>query len=160
MITTLLFDFSNTLLFARDKSYSGGLNKLHKELFTANQAYNFWDYFELNSGLLSYLETKKDRYNLYIFTSGSVQNVPVVKERLDKIFKGTYSAEELNTSKKDIEAFMIISKLIKTAPREILFIDDDQQNLDAANSAGLNVLKYTNNTEIILKIDETSAKNN
>lgn len=154
MITTLLFDFSNTLLFANDKNYSGGLNKLHKELFAANPNYNFWDYFELNNGLLNYLETKKDKYNLYIFTSGSIQNVPVVKERLDKIFKGVYSAEELNTSKKDMDAFIIISKLIKTAPREILFIDDDQQNLDAANSAGLNTILFTSNDEVIKKINE------
>lgn len=154
MITTLLFDFSNTLLFAKDKNYSGGLNKLHKELFTANPNYNFWDFFELNDRLLSYLETKIAKYNLYIFTSGSIQNVPVVKERLSKIFKGLYSAEELNTSKKDIEAFIIISKLIKTAPREILFIDDDQQNLDAADSAGLNTMLFTSNDGVINKINE------
>ena len=45
MITTLLFDFSNTLLFAKDKNYSGGLNKLHKELLAKEQNYNFWNNF-------------------------------------------------------------------------------------------------------------------
>ena len=95
---------------------------------------------------------------MYIFTSGSIQNVPVVRERLDRIFKGIYSAEELNTSKKETVAYILISRLTKTAPNKVLFIDDDQQNLDAADSAGVNTIQFTNNTEVISRISELYAK--
>ncbi len=154
MITTLLFDFSNTLLFAKDKNYSGGLNKLHKELLAKEQNYNFWNNFELNDELINFLETVKTKFNLYIFTSGSVQNTPVVRERLDKIFSEVYSAEELNVSKKDPEAFLLISKLVKALPNEILFIDDDKQNLEAAGQAGLNTILFKSNIEVIKNINE------
>lgn len=141
MIKAFLFDFSRTILFPKDKNYGGELNALHKALSKQND-YNFLDHFKLDEGLLSYLETIKDKYELYIFTSGSIQNAPEIKSRLDKIFKKIFSAEGIGFSKKDPKAYEYISDQIGITPDEVIFVDDSEPNIEAAKQAKMNVFLY------------------
>lgn len=147
MIKALLFDFSRTLLFPKDKTYTGGLNDLHKKI-QENPNYNFLESFELNKGLLDYLETVKNKFDLYIFTSESIQEDPAIKDDLAKIFTKIFSATEMGLSKKDPKAYEFIAKELNLIPNEILFIDDSSENLEAAKIAGLQTLQYKDNTVI------------
>jgi len=142
MIKAYLFDLSRTILFPKDKSYQSELNALHKEL-SLNKNYNFSDYFELDESLLSYLESVKNKYGLYIFTSGSIQNAPEIKSRLGSIFKRIFSAEDLGFSKKDPKAYEYISEQIGLTPDEVLFIDDSKLNIEAAQRARMNTWLYS-----------------
>lgn len=141
MIKAFLFDLSRTLLFPKDKNYKGELNALHKNL-SSQDGYNFLDNFELDDGLLDYLETIKNKYELYIFTSGSIQDAPEIRPRLDQIFKKIFSSEDIGLSKKDPEAYEYISNQIGKTPDEVLFIDDSETNVESAKQAGMNVVLY------------------
>ena len=152
MITTLLFDFSRVLLFAKDKNYKEDLNPLNKKLLEENPNYDFLNYFELNQELLNFLETIKDKFELCIFTSGSIQNAKEIRPKLDKVFKNIFSAEELDLSKKESAGYTEIAKKINKTPSEILFIDDSQANIQAASEAGLNTFQYQDNESLIEKI--------
>lgn len=99
MVNTLLFDFSRVILDVKDKSHTGFLNDLHRKM-SSQPDYNFFDYFKLNNELLKFLGVIKDKYPLYIFTTGSVQNVPEVRKIIDPIFRKIYSAEEMGLNKK------------------------------------------------------------
>ncbi len=153
MVKAFLFDFSRTILFPKDKNYKGELNALHKEL-SSQADYVFLDHFELDNGLLSYLETIKDKYELYIFTSGSIQNAPEIKPRIDQIFKRIFSSEEIGLSKKDPEAYEYISSQIGKTPDEVLFVDDSEANIEAAKQARMNVVLYKDLKELREKIKE------
>ncbi|OGM11434.1 hypothetical protein A2Z22_00955 [Candidatus Woesebacteria bacterium RBG_16_34_12] len=142
MIKVLLFDLSRTLLFPKDINYKGELNKLHKELSTSAN-YNFLDHFYLDEEILIYLSDFKNKCNLCIFTSGSIQNAPEIRSRLDEVFERIYSAEEIGFGKKDMESYKFITEDLKVEPREILFVDDSVDNVDTAKSAGLNAITYT-----------------
>lgn len=148
MVTTLLSDFSRVLLNVKDKSYTGFLNTLHQEM-SAKPDYKFFDYFELNEELLKFLETIKDKYSLYIFTTGSVQNVPNVRTRIDPIFRKIYSSEELGLNKKDPQSYLFIAKDLNKNPNEILFTDDQLENIKAAQTAGLPVIHFQSNEQFI-----------
>lgn len=134
MIKTLLFDLSRTLLFPANKDYTGELNKLHSEL-SSKPNYSFFENFQLDEGIMSYLKSIKDKYELYMFTSGSIQDAPEIKRRLDEVFKKIYSSEEIGLSKKDPKAYEYVAKDIGMAPDEILFIDDLETNVKAAKTA-------------------------
>ena len=142
MINAYVFDLSRTLLFPKDKSYKGELNKLYKELINTHN-FNFSDYFYLDEEILSYLEYLKRKCDLYIFTSGTIQNAPEIKPRLHEIFKKIYSAEEMGLSKKDMNAYMKLSEKMKVKAYEIMYVDDSEVNIKAARSAGLNAILFT-----------------
>jgi HAD superfamily hydrolase (TIGR01509 family) len=141
MIKILLFDLSYTLLFPKDKSYRGELNQLHKELSKGSN-YNFSEHFYLDMEQLGYLKSLKDKCDLYMFTSGTIQNAPEIKNILKDIFKKIYSAEEIGLGKKDPESFRFIVKDLGVNPSEILFVDDLEKNVTTAKEAGLNAIVY------------------
>lgn len=153
MINTLIFDFSRVLLFAKDKGYKEDLNPLHKKLVAENPNYAFLDYFELNKELLTYLETIKDKFELYIFTSGSIQNAKEIKGRIEQVFRGVFSAEEMGVSKKDPQAYVALTQKLSKNPNEAIFIDDSQTNIQAASRAGLNTFQYLDNQSLVKKIN-------
>ena len=139
----ILFDFSRTLLFPKDKNYLGGLNDLNKQL-SANPGYNALDHFEINLELLEIAKnTNKD---LYMFTSESIQERPEFAQYLT-VFKKIYSAKLLGLSKKDSATYIQIAKDIGLAPNELTYIDDNGDNIQAAKEAGLLIVQYLNNQQ-------------
>jgi len=154
MINTLIFDFSRVLLFAKDRGYKEDLNPLHKKLLAENPNYAFLDYFELNEELLAYLKTIKHKFEIYIFTSGSIQNAIEIKDRIAQVFKAVLSAEEMGVSKKDPQAYKVLTQKLDKSPQEVIFIDDSLTNIQGASEAGLNVFQYLDNESVIRKINE------
>lgn len=157
IIKTLLFDFSRVLLHptdkqslpsGEDKNYSGSLNNLHREL-KDNESYYLFNYFELNDELLEFLKSLKGKFEMCIFTTDIIQNDPLIREKIDPIFKKIYSANELGISKKDPESYKFIAKDLNKKPEEIFFTDDTESNLDAAERAGLETHLYLGNKELI-----------
>ena len=75
MIRAIVFDFSRVLLFPKDSGYTGSLNERHRELSKRGD-YKLLEHFSLNEELLSYLDKIKGRYDLYVFTSETIQDSP------------------------------------------------------------------------------------
>lgn len=153
MIKAFLFDLSRTLLFPVDKDYAGELNKLHSEL-SSRPNYSFFENFQLDEGIMSYLKSIRDKYELYVFTSGSIQDTPEIKGRLDEVFKKIYSSEKIGLSKKDPKAYEHVAKDIGMTPDEILFVDDSEANVKAAKTARMNAVIYSQLEKLRDKISE------
>lgn len=147
-----LFDLSKTLLFAKDKSYNGGLNNLHRSLVDTAD-YAFFDHFELNNELLKYLESKKSSTRMAIFTSGYIQEYSDLNNKLDPLFERVFSAAEIGLSKSSPDAYVFIADQLKVDPKEITFIDDVDENVEAARSVGMNGIVYIDNQSLIRQLD-------
>lgn len=93
MIEALISDFSRVLLFPKDMSYKGGLNRLHREA-SADPRYRLLDTFELNVELLEYYQSVKEKVRLCIFTTETIQDSPELAPKLRPIFEKIYSAEK------------------------------------------------------------------
>lgn len=104
MIRALITDFSRVLLLPKDRSYSGSLNQLHKDL-SVKDNYKLLDNFELDLKLLNYYISLKSKLDLYIFTSESIQDSPELTPFLAPVFKNIYSALKMGVDKKDISAY-------------------------------------------------------
>lgn len=148
MIKTLLFDFSRVLLHPTDKTYSGSLNNLHREL-KDGESYYLFNYFELNEELLEFLKTLKGKFEMCIFTTDIIQNDPLIREKIDPVFNKIFSANELGISKKDLESYKFIAKDLGKNTDEIFFTDDTERNIEAAKEAGLQTYHFKNNEELI-----------
>ena len=153
MVNTLLFDFSRVILFPKDKAYIGDLNPLHAEL-RKNPGYRFLDYFELNTDLMRFLREIKSKYELYIFTSGSIQDAPEIQPEIREVFAKVYSAERIGYSKRDPASYKFIADDLHKRPDEILFVDDTAANIQVAKTAGLETLLFTSTQDAIAKIKQ------
>ena len=151
MIKSLLFDFSYVFLFPKDKKYSGTLNGLYKQLNEQNIKYNFWDFFELNIDLLNYLNSIKIPKSIY--TSGTIQNDLALKKVINPKFSQIISAEISSLPKSDPASYLQISKNLALEPKNILFIDDDINNISVAKSAGLETLQYIDNLKLFADLN-------
>lgn len=147
----LLFDFSRTLFFSKNRTDDRTLNTQHQENST-NQGYSVFNYFEFNQELLDFAHSLKDQYELYIFTSGTMAgSVPELKDHLTD-FKKVYSGSELGLSKQHPDSYKAVAKDIGLPPEEIIFIDDFPGNCDAAQQAGMQTILYTSNEEVMRKL--------
>jgi len=158
MIKAYVFDLSRTLLFPKDKDYKGELNKLYRELLNTPN-FDFSEHFYLDEETLNYLRSLKVKCDLYIFTSGTIQNAPEIKPRLGEIFKKIFSAEEMGLSKKGVEAYKKLAGELKVQPYELLYVDDSEANIKAARSAGLNTVLFTDFMNLRKKLQKHLSSN-
>lgn len=151
MIKAIVSDFSRVVLFPKDKKYAGTLNQLHKDL-SLQSNYKPLDYFDLNNELLDYYRSLKDKLKLYIFTSDVIQEAPEFQPFLQPIFNRVFSASKMNTNKKDPEAYKKIIADLNLLPTDILYIDDNTENINAAANTGLHTILYQNNQQLFREI--------
>lgn len=147
MIKALLFDFSRVLLFPRTELPVESLNGLHRKL-SQNADYKFFEHFRLNEELMEILEKLQSQYPLFLFTSETIQEAPELAESL-KIFQKIYSGLRMNLNKKDVESYKKIASDIGVKEEEIVFVDDSPENIEAAREAGMNVVHYQDNIQLV-----------
>ena len=147
MAPVLIFDFSRVVVFPKDKTYTGKLNPLHDQL-SKQPGYSFFDHFELNLPLLGLLAGLKGRYHICLYTTGHIQNIREVQERLDEVFDKVYSVEQMPLAKDNTESYRYVARGLQRPPEEILYIDDTAANIEIARKAGMNVLVYKDNDQL------------
>lgn len=153
MITTILSDFSNVILHFNKPTLMGSLNGFYRELMNSGKSFNFYDYYAFNQPLLTYYKSLSDRYSLNIFTMSHIQNDPQSKEVISEIFNHIYSAEDLGISKTDPSAYRLVAEKLGKNPEEIVFIDDQLKNVEAAQKAGMSAIQYKNVDDLKKKLD-------
>jgi FMN phosphatase YigB (HAD superfamily) len=147
MIKALMTDFSRVLLFPKDKSYSGSLNGLHRDL-SSQANYKLLDSFELNTELLEYYKSLAAKLELYVFTSESIQDSPELQPFIKSVFKETFSAMKMEVDKKDENAYKKLVATVNLDPAEIVYIDDSEVNVEAAKKAGLQTILFKDNESL------------
>lgn len=145
-ILAVVSDFSRVILFPKDEKYTGSLNELHKELTKQDTAYDFESYFTLNTELLAFYREICSRVPVSIFTSDLIQEHPAIKDEVYKAVKGVFSANRMQVRKDEPESYLTLANLLRVSPENILYIDDQQINIDVATKAGYKTLLYTDNT--------------
>lgn len=159
MIKAILSDFSRTVCFPTDPEYSGSLNDLHDKLKNS-ESYTIWDHYSLNDELLAYYGELRKQYDVYLFTTRYLQEWPEIKEKISSVFKKIYSVAADNLpGKKDPQAYIQIATDLGLSTESILFIDDDDENLEAAKQAGVLTVRFESERQAIADIKEKLAGN-
>lgn len=153
MITTILSDFSNVILQFSKPSFMGSLNGFYRELLSSGKPFNFYDYYEFNQPLLDYYKSLSVKYSLNIFTTSQIQNDPNSKEVISEIFNQIYSAEDLGVHKTEPAAYRLVAEKLGKNPEEIVFIDDQMKNIEAAQKIGMSVVHYKNVDDLKVKLN-------
>lgn len=148
----LITDVSKVLLFSKDKSYSGSLNELYKEK-SSEADFHFFDYYELNTELLNYYKTLKPKLKVYILTSDAIQDAPELQPFWSNVVDKVFSASQMGTHKSKPEAYEKVLSELNMKPEEVIYVDDSEENLEAAKSVGLNTILYVDNGQVMAEIE-------
>lgn len=155
MITTIISDFSRVLLFPTDKSYTGSLNALHKNLTKEKgKTYDFFKYFSLNEELFAILKNISGQYPVYIFTTDTIQERTEIRNMLDIVVSDIFVANHHNVKKNDMEAYHFIAHKLQKLPQTFLYIDDIEANTHAAIKAGMQAIHFKDNKRLIAELQE------
>jgi HAD superfamily hydrolase (TIGR01509 family) len=149
----MILDFSNVLIFARDRGYHGKLNTLNRKLreaVTGDATYNALDHFDLDHELLDTLKEIKSRgkISMHLFTDGNMHTMPEIREQLLPVFDSLNGSAEIGFGKSDPEAFRFLAQRLQLEPNQMLFIDDKAENIEAARLAGLEVIQLISRDQL------------
>lgn len=92
---------------------------------------------------------KKTGGNVYLFTDGQMHHIPELRQHIQTVFDAMYGSDDVGYRKDHPLGYTALLAKIEKKADEVLFIDDKDQNLEAAKMAGLNTHKYISNTQII-----------
>jgi methionine salvage enolase-phosphatase E1 len=156
MIKAIISDFSRTLLFPKDTTYTGSLNQLYRDV-KDKPGFSFFDYFVWNKDLEELYKgiLLKDRIKTYIFTTDKIQEDPTMFPYTQTNFAGVFAVKDANGIAKDNpEAYKLLSFRIEVQTNEIVFVDDSDINLEAAKKAGINTIKYKNIPQVAVDLEK------
>ena len=101
------------------------------------------------------LEELAADYPLYLLSNTNEIHHNYFAEECEVIFKTftrCYFSYQMNIHKPDLDIFTNISNELSIAPNEILFADDMQANIDAANQLGFNTYKVDEQSNSIYNL--------
>ncbi|MDR0298708.1 MAG: HAD family phosphatase [Streptococcaceae bacterium] len=98
---------------------------------------------------LSFLEKLSKKYRLFACSNTNEILTPAVEEKclkeaglpLSSYFEAIFYSHKLGLRKPDVEMFRRVVSLIKENEDEVMFIDDDLSNVEAARKLGLQALQ-------------------
>lgn len=157
MIKALTSDVSRVLLFPKDKSYKGGLNPLYKE-HMYSEDFDFFTYFKINTELLDFYKDLKKNLQIYILTSDIIQTDPKLQPYWEPVIDGIFSAADMPTDKTNPKTYAYLTSKLGVTPTNVVYVDDNAQNIEAANTIGLITILHENNHDTIEKINRLLAQ--
>lgn len=110
------------------------LRKIYNENITAN------------GKLLSFCKTLKRKYKLVILSNNTKDwmDEEIGRFKLNSIFEKIYSSADLGISKPSREIFEYVFRDLGVKPQEIIFIDNQENNIEAAQALGINTILFRN----------------
>lgn len=153
----LISDFSYVLLFPKDVEYCGGLTKLY-DSDPEKTGSSFEDLFYFNEELILAIKkllAEKALTEAVIFTAGRTADIPLVQKKLEGAFSGFFTPSSVGYFKTEPKAYEVLAQKLHCATSEVLFIDDSEKNIAAAQKAGCNAFQFKQTQETIQFLHQT-----
>ncbi|NLQ18360.1 HAD family phosphatase [Marinomonas sp. M1K-6] len=109
---------------------------LNKEVFKAS--FKAWPR-GLFAGALDLVKAVKPEYHRAILSNTNAAHWPRLMDEmaLAGVFHSYYASHQVGFVKPDAEIYQHVIRRLQVAPEQILFVDDNQVNIDAANAMGM-----------------------
>ncbi len=94
-------------------------------------------------GIVETIETLKARFRVACLSNTNDLHWEHLKTYLDldDLFDPAYASHEIHKAKPDIDCFEFVTRGLETNPEEIVFLDDSQENIEAALNVGIRAYK-------------------
>jgi 2-haloacid dehalogenase len=139
------------------QSFSKGINELSEQYPQYSELINAWyerweemlgEPMDEAVGILS--ELKDKGFLLYILSNWSAETYPIAESRFDFLhwFDGKVISGEAGIVKPDPEIYQLLMKTYGIAPQNTVFIDDKQNNVEAAQTFGIQSIHFQNAAQL------------
>ena len=101
------------------------------------------------------IEVQKRGFSIALLTNLFTEFYPTVKKELEEVkFDAWVASSEEGTRKPEAKIYEITEELLQVSGEKILFLDDFEPNLIAAEKAGWSVIKVTNPLDAIKDLND------
>lgn len=125
---------------------------MEEELSAADHA-GLGPFIEVTAGLMK--ELKAQGIEICLLSNITSDLEDIVPQMVDKDKR--FLSYEMGMIKPDIEIYQTVLKKLKAKPEEVLFIDDLEVNVKAAQKLGINAIVFKENT-IVKKVRQLLGK--
>lgn len=101
------------------------------------------------SGAVDLPRSLSEKYKLALVSGSTKKQVDIVLSKLDiqSLFAVIITADDITSSKPNPEGYLLAAKKLNFNPQECLALEDGEQGVKAAKSAGMKVVGVVNNSE-------------
>ncbi|SRR5258708_2102252 len=105
----------------------------------------------IDEEMLGFTKSLKQNYKLVILSNDTKDwmDAKIKRFSLLKTFSKVYCSGNLGVAKPDKEIFEYVLNDLQIEPDELLFIDNQKNNIEAANLLGIKTILFKNKTELI-----------
>ena len=115
----------------------------------------YWSADDVNWMLLDYIRTLHPHYKLALLSNAWDDLRQTLHNRwnIDKLFDELIISAEVKLVKPDPRIFQLATERLGVQPAEVIFIDDIEENVEAARRQGMIALVYSDTKRIIAEIN-------
>lgn len=140
-------DITDTSIEEKFNSYNFSYNIKNKYKDKLLKYYELRDY---NNKLINLIKDLKNNNNRVYILSDNNKDASLYYKSVLKDLDGYVFSYEYKTIKKEGKLFDILLEKYSLDPSTCYFIDDTKENIEVANSKGINGILYENNDEEII----------
>ena len=116
---------------------------------------NYDIFSPINKKMIDLIKILKNKYKIFALSNTNEIHKEVNMNRgLFKNFDETFLSFEMKLSKPNKKIFSVILERTKLKPEEIVFIDDNQENIKNASELGFVGIRYKNYDQLINRLKE------
>ncbi len=137
--------------YASHLRYKFELTATNDEIATAWNAI-FKDQITETISIINEINTNID---CYVFSNTNTKHHEFWSEKYPQVtslFKQVFVSCELNLRKPDVEAFEAVCRATGYVPKDFIFFDDTQENVEGARNTGLDAVLVKNPNDVIRKL--------
>ena len=111
-------------------------------------------------GAIDLPRSLSEKYNLALVSGSTKNQVNIVLSKFDikNLFKVIVTADDITSSKPNPEGYLLAANKLNVSPQECLVLEDGEQGVKAAKSAGMKVVGVINNSEQDLSLADLIVK--
>lgn len=116
------------------------------------------NYREVNEDLMEAIAKMKKNYKVGIISNTHSLVTRIRKNTFARYFDFTVFSSDVGFAKPDKEIFKIALEKALAKPEECVFVDDQEENLEAAKELGFNTILFKNNEQLLKELKDLGVK--
>ena len=114
---------------------------------------NYHKYSPLNHKMIALIDQLRDKVKIYALSNTNVIHKEVNQKRgLFNHFEQVFLSCDLGIRKPNVQIYSLILKQLNIQSNELLFIDDNEENIQVAKSLSIYAIQYKNYESLISEL--------
>ncbi|MDP3941621.1 MAG: HAD family phosphatase [bacterium] len=117
---------------------------------------DFYSEDKVNTELYTFIQSLRGQYKTALLSNAwlNAREIYTTRYHLDEIFDIMIISAEVGMMKPSEDFFLYALNLLGATPKETLYIDDTEENINAAKTLGIQTVRFTSTKNTITEINQ------